>query len=189
MAVARPRAGRDYPRDWSEFLKLFSSEEDCFDYLERVRWGKGFNCPHCGAINAPYWRMGDGRRRCRLGRQETTVTAGTIFRGTRKDLRLWFAAIWQVVNAKTGASALTSSARSGSGATRLPGPGSTSSAGRWFGPIAICFAAPSKSMRPSGAPIWLHPTDRKWCPGGGHLPPERATFGSIEVAITGFRLV
>lgn len=93
MAIARPKAGRDYPRDWEEFLRLFSSEEDCFSYLERVRWGQSdFYCSHCAVLGAPFWRMGDGRRRCQLCRAETTVTVGTIFHGTRKDLRLWFAA-------------------------------------------------------------------------------------------------
>jgi transposase-like protein len=33
------------------------------------------------------------------------VTAGTIFQDTRKPLRLWFHAIWQVVSQKNGASA------------------------------------------------------------------------------------
>jgi transposase-like protein len=107
LAVKRPRAGVHYPRDWGEFLKLFSSEEDCLEFLERVRWGDSFYCPHCGSIGADFWRMGDGRRRCKECRGETTVTAGTIFHATRKDLRLWFATIWQVVNAKNGVSAMT----------------------------------------------------------------------------------
>lgn len=50
MALARPKAGRDYPHNWSKFLELFSSEEDCFAYLERVRWGKSFDCPACGGM-------------------------------------------------------------------------------------------------------------------------------------------
>jgi Transposase zinc-ribbon domain len=45
MAVKRPRAGAHYPRDFDEFLKLFTSEEDCIAYLEKVRWGQGFYCP------------------------------------------------------------------------------------------------------------------------------------------------
>jgi hypothetical protein len=35
------------------------------------------------------------------------VTAGTIIHGTRYGLRVWFAAIWRVVNAKNGVSAVT----------------------------------------------------------------------------------
>jgi transposase-like protein len=105
MAVKRPRAGVHYPRDFDEFLTLFTSEEDCIASLERVRWGQGFHCPYCFTLNS-YWRMGDGRRRCNACRKETTVTAGTIFQGTRKELRWWFFAIWEVVNQKHGVSAL-----------------------------------------------------------------------------------
>jgi hypothetical protein len=107
MPLKRPKAGRDYPRDLDEFLKLFGSEQDCFDYLERIRWRDGFNCLSCGQINARFWRMGDGRRRCKECRGETTVTAGTIFHRTRKPLRNWFFAIWMIMNSKNGASAVT----------------------------------------------------------------------------------
>ena len=34
------------------------------------------------------------------------MTAGTIFEGTRKPLRLWFQAMWSVTNQKHGVSAL-----------------------------------------------------------------------------------
>jgi len=138
MAVARPQAGRDYPRNWDEFLKLFSTEQDCFDYLERVRWGKGFICPHCGSFGAAFWRMGDGRRRCKLCRAETTVTAGTIFHGTRKDLRIWFAAIWHVVNAKNGASAMT--------IQRTFGFGSYQTAWAWLHKLRRAMVRPDRDL-------------------------------------------
>ena len=32
----------------SEFLELYSTEDQCFDSLYRWRWPKGFLCPHCG---------------------------------------------------------------------------------------------------------------------------------------------
>jgi hypothetical protein len=50
--------------------------------------------------------MADGLRRCRECRSETSVTAGTIFGGTRTPLVSWFAAVWYVVNQKQGVSAL-----------------------------------------------------------------------------------
>ncbi len=37
--------------------------------------------------------------------RQVSATAGTIFQGTRKPLRLWFRAIWHVVSQKNGASA------------------------------------------------------------------------------------
>jgi len=38
------------------------------------------------------------------GRQ-TSITAGTLFQGTRKPLRLWFHVMWWIMSQKTGASA------------------------------------------------------------------------------------
>ena len=30
------------------FLKKYSSEENCYDYLVQLRWASGFVCPKCG---------------------------------------------------------------------------------------------------------------------------------------------
>lgn len=43
---------------------------------------------------------------CQGCRYQASITAGTIFQGTHKPLRLWFRAIWQVTSQKNGASAL-----------------------------------------------------------------------------------
>ena len=37
---------------------------------------------------------------------QTSITAGTVFQGTRKPLRLWFNVIWWIMSQKTGVSAL-----------------------------------------------------------------------------------
>lgn len=44
---------------------------------------------------------------CRACRAQTSVTAGTIFEGTRKPLKLWFIAAWEIMGHKYGANALT----------------------------------------------------------------------------------
>ena len=46
--IAAPVAGKDYPRNWTEFLDWFASEEACLAYLEKLRWPDGFVCPACG---------------------------------------------------------------------------------------------------------------------------------------------
>ena len=56
-------------------------------------------------------RLGRGSSRAASGvcascRRETSVTAGTIFAGTRQPLETWFAACWNVTNQKLGVSAL-----------------------------------------------------------------------------------
>jgi transposase-like protein len=38
--------------------------------------------------------------------RQTSITAGTIFEGTRKPLRMWFRAMWWATSQKTGVSAL-----------------------------------------------------------------------------------
>jgi transposase-like protein len=103
--TAGPVAGKDYPRNLSEFLDWFASEEACLSYLERLRWPDGFVCPACGVVGEPY-RSSRGRLMCRRCAHQGSVTAGTIFDKTRTPLRVWLAAAWYVTNQKLGVSAL-----------------------------------------------------------------------------------
>ena len=50
--------------------------------------------------------MAGGWLRCRACRKQTSLTAGTIFEGIRKPLRMWFLAMWFVTSQKNGVSAL-----------------------------------------------------------------------------------
>jgi len=100
----RPVAGRDYPADWDQFLAFFPDEAACHRYLERLSWPHGFLCPACGQARPP-WRGSRQRLVCRSCGHQTTVTAGTVFQGTRTPLRLWFAAAWLVTTAEQGVSA------------------------------------------------------------------------------------
>jgi hypothetical protein len=94
MTDQRPRPGVDYPCNWHELLAWFPDDAACLRYLERLRWGRRFSCRFCGAVDGGWWQMRDGPRRCALCRSETSVTADTIFVGTRTPLVSWFAAIW-----------------------------------------------------------------------------------------------
>ena len=103
--TAGPVAGKDYPRNWSEFLDWFAIEEACLSYLDKLRWPDGFVCPACGVVGEPY-RSSRGRLMCRSCAHQGSVTAGTIFDKTRTPLRVWLAAAWYVTNQKLGVSAL-----------------------------------------------------------------------------------
>jgi Transposase zinc-ribbon domain len=59
------------------------------DYLERVRWGDGFVCPRCGTVDGAWWAVRRGLRKCAVCHHETSVTAGTIFHGSRLPLTSW----------------------------------------------------------------------------------------------------
>ena len=62
MAGEYSRAGVDYPRNWHELLAWFPDEGACLRYLERLRWGPGFTCRFCGAVDGGSWEMSDGLR-------------------------------------------------------------------------------------------------------------------------------
>lgn len=94
----------DYPANFVEFEDWFRTEAECRAYLETIRWPDGFRCPQCQDPSA--WKTGrSGLWECANCRHQTTVTAGTIFEGTRKPLRLWFLAMWLIVSEKNGISA------------------------------------------------------------------------------------
>ena len=75
------RSGRDYPGSVGELLAWFSSDSDCRDYLEWLRWPDGFVCDECGHSGG--WRLGDGRFMCAGCSHRTSVTPGTVFDRTR----------------------------------------------------------------------------------------------------------
>lgn len=103
--AANLRAGVDYPEDLSGFDRFFPDEDACERFLERLRWPSGFVCPACGYAGEP-WRSSRGLL-CPKCRRRAYVTAGTIFEGTRKPLKLWFIAAWEITGHKYGANALT----------------------------------------------------------------------------------
>jgi len=92
-----------YPADMMDFMDMFPTEEACLEYLSLIRWRDGYKCTRCGS-NA-YWKTARYLYHCKACHYESSVTAGTLFEGTRKPLRLWFLAIWYVANQKNGVSA------------------------------------------------------------------------------------
>ncbi len=94
----------DYPRAILEFEERFATEEACRQYVADIRWPEGFRCPQCGHREG--WITKRGLWHCKACGVQVSVTAGTIFQGTRKPLRLWFRAMWYVVNQKHGVSTL-----------------------------------------------------------------------------------
>jgi transposase-like protein len=105
VALARPVAGRHYPKSTGELLAWFPTDTDCLDYLEWLRWPNGFVCPRCG--HEVGWRLADGRFWCAGCDRRSSVTAGTIFDRTRTPLTVWFTACWLFATQKDGVSALS----------------------------------------------------------------------------------
>ncbi|HEY2959558.1 MAG TPA: IS1595 family transposase [Actinomycetota bacterium] len=99
-----PVAGTDYPRSRPEFEESFPDEDACAAYLERLSWPDGLVCPACGTVGEP-WRGSRRRLVCRRCQHQTSVTAGTLFQGTRTPLTHWFEAAWLIATADHGVSA------------------------------------------------------------------------------------
>lgn len=124
----------DYPKDLLEFEARFSTDEACREYLFRLRWPEGFCCPHCQGTNA--WGTKRGLYKCQTCHQHVSVTAGTIFHGSRKPLRLWFRAMWQITSQKYGANAL--------GLQRVLGLGSYHTAWEWLHKLRRAMVRPGR---------------------------------------------
>lgn len=91
----------------TEFLRSFGTEEQCVEAVMRARWPEGFTCPRCGGGTYCVVRH-EGRSlfQCNTCRRQTSLTAGTLFAGTKLPLTTWFLTIYRISQAKTGISAL-----------------------------------------------------------------------------------
>ena len=91
--------------DFIKIIDTFPTQEACIAYLERLRWHRSPECPHCESTNV---RRRNERATGRIGRWnchncKTTfkVTHGNpIFQGTKIPLQKWFFAISLMANAK-----------------------------------------------------------------------------------------
>lgn len=88
-----------------DFQKRFPDEESCRDYLVKMRWPDGFECPHCKKQSAC---LNPERKNfeCYECRVQTSVTAGTAFHKSRLPLQKWFWAIFLMSSSKKGISML-----------------------------------------------------------------------------------
>ncbi len=118
----------------TDLMDKFSTEEACLAYLIHVRWPAGYHCLHCGSTS--YWEKAGKLFYCRDCNHEGSVTRGTLFQDTHKPLRLWFQAIWYVVNQKNGVSAL--------GLQKALGLGSYHTAWAWLHKLRRAMVRPGR---------------------------------------------
>jgi transposase-like protein len=71
---------------------LFPDDVECIAYLEMLRWAGRPMCPYCNRRNSTPLRMGN-RHHCNNCNGTFSVTAQTMFHGTRLPLQKWFLAI------------------------------------------------------------------------------------------------
>jgi hypothetical protein len=87
------------------FRQRYGTEEQCQEALFELRWGRGWTCPRCG-----HGRHAALARRsllqCNRCKHQVSLTAGTIFHGTKLPLVTWFQAIYHLSQSKGGISSL-----------------------------------------------------------------------------------
>lgn len=132
----RPIGGIDYPRTYQEFREWFPDDDTCREYLDRLRWAHGFECPACGGGES--WMTGRKLRMCVECGLKTSVTAGTIFHRSHTPLSVWFAAVWFVTSQKNGVSA--------AGLQDALGFGSYETAWAWLHKLRRAMVRPEREL-------------------------------------------
>lgn len=88
-----------------EFLNQYGQEQQCREALYRLRWPNGFVCPECG--NATGCELKSRKLyQCHRCHHQTSLTAGTIFHGSKLPLTKWFLAIYLLTQRKKSLAAL-----------------------------------------------------------------------------------
>ena len=91
----------------TQLFRMFPDEETCVRWFEQARWNGIPTCPHCGSqddISQPkskpdyYW--------CKACRKQFNVKIDTPFHATKRPLQEWIYAIYSVLTARKGVSAM-----------------------------------------------------------------------------------
>jgi transposase-like protein len=81
------------------FLKQYGEEAQCREALYQQRWPNGFVCPECG--NTTGCELKSRKLyQCHRCHHQTSLTAGTIFHGSKLPLSKWFLAIYLLTQHK-----------------------------------------------------------------------------------------
>lgn len=95
---------RDFPKTATEFEERFATEENCRAYWRKARWGDTPACAKCQCTRL--WTIRKGAWfECADCHHQTSLTSGTLLDRTRKPLKMWFRAIFEISTRRTGISA------------------------------------------------------------------------------------
>ena len=126
---------RDFPKTATEFEERFATEEDCRAYLMEVRWGGKPACAKCKSTHVWAIRAGKWFECADCGHQ-TSLTSGTLMHRSRKPLKVWFRAVFEISTRRTGISAKD--------LQRILGFGSYETAWTWLHKIRAALVRPKR---------------------------------------------
>lgn len=87
-----------------ELVSTFDSEQDCLDYLEKLRWPKGVECPRCDSTSVSHVEKRNIWD-CNSCRYQFSVKSNTIFHDSHLPMQKWFLATYLMVESRKGISA------------------------------------------------------------------------------------
>ena len=95
---------REFPKTLPEFEKRFPDEESARAYFALLRWNGRPCCARCESARV---REIKSRRlfECADCGHQTSLTSGTVLEGTRKSIKLWLRAAFEMSVRRTGISA------------------------------------------------------------------------------------
>jgi len=126
---------RDFPRTATEFERRFATEEDCRKYWIEARWGGKPACDRCRSTWI--WPLRNGTWfECADCGHQTSLTSGTLLERTRKPLKVWFRAVFEIGTRRTGISAMD--------LKRILGFGSYETAWTWLHKLRAALVRPER---------------------------------------------
>jgi transposase-like protein len=126
---------REFPKTATEFERRFATEEDCRAYWIEARWGGKPACARCGSTYV--WPIREGTTfQCADCRHQTSLTSGTLLEKTRKPLKMWFRAVFEISTRRTGISAKD--------LERIMGFGSYKTAWTWLHKLRAALVRPDR---------------------------------------------
>jgi len=126
---------RDFPRTATEFEARFATEEDCRGYWIAARWGGEPACARCSSTRV--WTIREGTTfECADCGHQTSLTSGTLLEKTRKPLKMWFRAVFEISTRRTGISAKD--------LQRIMGFGSYKTAWSWLHKLRAAMVRPDR---------------------------------------------
>ena len=126
---------RDFPKTATAFEVRFATEADCRAYWIAAGGGGEPSCARCNSARVGTIREGTTFEGAHCGHQ-TSLTSGTLLEKTRKPLKVWFRAIFEISTRRTGISAKD--------LQRIMGFGSYKTAWSWLHKLRAAMVRPDR---------------------------------------------
>lgn len=89
----------------ADLYNCFSDNQVAVEHFKTIRWRNGEFCPYCGTTKV--YTLKANRYQCSECRNTFSILVGTIFENTKLPLKVWFGAIWLLINHPKGIASTT----------------------------------------------------------------------------------